>query len=374
MDRCEVLIAGGGPAGSACAWNLRRHGADVIVVDKAVFPRDKVCAGWITPQVIEDLELDLDDYRQQRTLQPISGFRVGVIGSNERVEIGYDRAVSYGIRRCEFDNYLLRRAGARLLLGRPVSAIRREGSRWMVNDSVEAKLLVGAGGHFCPVARVLDTREQRVPVIAAQEVEFEIARNESAGFRVAPEIPELYFCADFKGYGWCFRKQNHLNIGFGRIDAHALPRQTNDFVDFLKRAGRISEASGWHWRGHAYQLAGDNRRNAIDDGVVLIGDAAGLAYPQSGEGIRPAIESGLMAARTILRAAGTYSRDRLEPYDADLRKRFGESKLTRMITGFLPRGLSMTIARRMLDNPWLVRHLVLDRWFLHAQQPALIRG
>jgi flavin-dependent dehydrogenase len=353
-------------------------------MDKAVFPRDKVCAGWITPQVVEDLEIDLEDYRRQRTLQPITGFRVGVIGRDDVVEIGYDRPVSFGIRRCEFDNYLLRRSDARLLLGQPVSTIRRDELRWIINESVEANLLVGAGGHFCPVARTLGTRAQKAPVIAAQEVEFEIEPplntdehgngRDNAAFKVAAAVPELYFCPDFRGYGWCFRKQNHLNVGFGRIEAHALPRQTTEFVDFLKSTGRIPDAAGWRWRGHAYLLAGDTARNAIDDGVVLIGDAAGLAYPQSGEGIRPAIESGLMAARTILGAEGAYSRERLEPYEADLTKRFGESKLARMMTHVIPGGLSMAIARRMLGSPWLVRHLVIDRWFLHAQQPALIQS
>src|SRR6185503_1670551 len=101
MDSCDVLIAGGGPAGSACAWKLRQAGLDVIIIDKATFPRDKVCAGWITPQVVDDLEIDVDDYRSSRTFQPITGFRVGLIGQNSVVETEYDRPVSFGIRRCE---------------------------------------------------------------------------------------------------------------------------------------------------------------------------------------------------------------------------------------------------------------------------------
>ena len=80
MQHCDVLIVGGGPAGSSCAWMLHRAGLDVVVLDRAVFPRDKVCAGWITPPVVAALHLDLDDYRRGRTLQPITGFRTGVIG------------------------------------------------------------------------------------------------------------------------------------------------------------------------------------------------------------------------------------------------------------------------------------------------------
>ena len=57
MVTCDVLVIGGGPAGSTCAWKLREAGLDVIVMDRATFPRDKVCGGWITPQVIADLRL-----------------------------------------------------------------------------------------------------------------------------------------------------------------------------------------------------------------------------------------------------------------------------------------------------------------------------
>jgi len=124
-------------------------------MDKATFPRDKVCAGWITPQVVEDLEIDVEDYRRSRTFQPITGFRVGLIGADTAIGVAYDTPVSFGIRRCEFDHYLLERASARLRLGQSASTIRREGGDWIVNDAISTKMLVGAGGHFCPVARLM---------------------------------------------------------------------------------------------------------------------------------------------------------------------------------------------------------------------------
>jgi flavin-dependent dehydrogenase len=371
MDTCEVLIAGGGPAGSTCAWKLRQAGLDVIVMDKAAFPRDKVCAGWITPQVVHDLALDLDDYRAGRTFQPITGFRVGLIGGAGVLETAYERPVSYGIRRCEFDDYLLKRSNARLLLGTPVSKIRREGMHWIVNESIRASMLVGAGGHFCTVARTLGGDGDRAAVIAAQEVEFEIEQDAPA-FAIAEEVPELYFCQDLKGYGWCFRKERYLNVGFGRLDSRGLPRQSAEFVDFLKGTGRIPRETSWRWKGHAYLLAGETGRSPVADRVVLIGDAAGLAYPQSGEGIRPAIESGLMAASTITAARGNYARDRLQGYEHELANRFGVSKAAGLLSRLVPSELSAAAARRLLASPLFVRHMVLDRWFLHAQQPALM--
>jgi 2-polyprenyl-6-methoxyphenol hydroxylase-like FAD-dependent oxidoreductase len=80
MESCDVLIVGGGPAGSACAGRLTEAGLDVLVWDKARFPRDKPCAGWITLGVLETLGLDAASYGAARTLQPFHGFRTGQIG------------------------------------------------------------------------------------------------------------------------------------------------------------------------------------------------------------------------------------------------------------------------------------------------------
>jgi len=82
-----------------------------------------VCAGWITPQVISELNLDVEAYRRGRTWQPITGFRVGVIDGDGDVAATYARPVSYGIRRCEFDHYLLQRSGARVKAGTPIASI-----------------------------------------------------------------------------------------------------------------------------------------------------------------------------------------------------------------------------------------------------------
>src|SRR6267154_6026967 len=168
MDTCDVLVIGGGPAGSSCAWKLRQGGLDVIVMDRAAFPRDKVCAGWITPQVLAAAGIDVDDYRRERTCQPITGFRTALLGGGRELETVYDHPVSFGIRRCEFDHYLLQRSTARLKLVAPVASIRKEQARWIVNDAVTARMLVGAGGHFCPVARWLNAADNiagRAPVV-----------------------------------------------------------------------------------------------------------------------------------------------------------------------------------------------------------------
>jgi flavin-dependent dehydrogenase len=371
MDRCEVLVAGGGPAGSACAWRLRQAGLDVLVMDRATFPRDKVCAGWVTPQGFADLCLDPDAYRRSgRTLQPFTGFRVGLIGADRHVEVRYDRPVSYGILRCEFDHYLLRRSGARLQLGTALASLRREGDDWIINDSVQARVVVGAGGHFCPIARRLNGPPEDVPVVVAQEAEFPIDPVDARAFLVSPERPELYFSPALDGYGWYIRKQNHVNVGFGCLNRQGLPKARAEFLEFLRRTRNIPDDGSWCWRGHAYLLSAIGARRVVDDGMVLTGDAAGLAYPQSGEGIRPAIESGLLAAAAIIAARGRYGRDALAGYEARLRSRFGTRRLPPAASAAIA-PIAGPLGRWLLRSPAFVRHIVVDRWFLHAHEPAL---
>ncbi len=336
-------------------------------MDKAQFPRQKVCAGWITPAVLESLELAPEVYAAQHILQPITGFRTGLI-DRVSVETRYPDIVSYGIRRYELDDYLLRRSGARLKLGQALESLRRDGDKWIVNNEISTPLVIGAGGHFCPVARFMGAKlGADEPAIKAKEIEFKLDAEQSSQCQVRGDTPELYFCRDLAGYGWCFRKGDHLNIGLGREGKQQLSAHLNHFCDFLKQAGRIPQNIPDAFHGHAYLLYGHGVRKQFDEGMLLIGDAAGLSYPQSGEGIRPAIESGLMAASIILEAKGDYRRQQLLNYSTRLIERFGASKASGSVIQSFIRNYFGGI---LLDNRWFTRHVVLDRWFLHAQQKA----
>lgn len=372
MDSCSVLIVGGGPAGSSCARQLHRAGVDTLILDKRTFPRDKVCGGWITPAVIEELEIDPAEYARGRVLQSITGFRTSCMGDPE-IETDYRRTISYGIRRFEFDDYLLQRCGARLVSGIPLRTLERSGGGWIVNGEIQARVIVGAGGHFCPVARFLGADARQEVAVAAQEVEFEMTPQQRDSCAIRGEIPELYFCPDMKGYGWCFRKEDFLNIGLGRLDPHSLPAHVSEFVRFLKGAGRIVFDLPSSMLGHAYLIFCETKRNIVDDGILLIGDAAGLAYSQSGEGIRPAVESGLLAANVILAADGNYARGRLENYKRMLVSRFGEAPedWSTRVGRRLPARWMQSLARMLLATHWFSRHVVLDHWFLHTHEPAL---
>ena len=361
MDTADVLIVGGGPAGSTVAWRLGQAGLRVQVLDAAVFPRDKVCAGWITPPVIAHLQLDVDAYRRGRTFQPITGFRVGVIGRGAATQIAYAAPVSYGIRRCEFDHYLLQRSGARVAGGELVRTITRRGGLWVVNGAYQAPILVGAGGHFCPVARHLNPTPRRAHVVAAREAEQPAEPGSDPSF--SRSIPEIYFHPDLRGYGWIFRKDDVVNVGFGSLTGGALPQAVDEFVAYLRSEGRVGDTSGWRWKGHAYRLYEPSPSRRMEaDGLLLVGDAAGLAYPESGEGILPAIESALLASDAVVRGGG---------YEEHLRRRFGSSDgRWTSLKARLPPGILAAAGRELIRWPWFVRRIVLDRWFLHADTGA----
>jgi menaquinone-9 beta-reductase len=372
VDHCEVLIVGGGPSGSSCARALTRAGVDAWIIDKAEFPRDKVCGGWITPHTVAALGLDLEEYARGRTLQPMTGFEVGVLGK-PLTAVDYGRTVSHAIRRREFDHFLLATSGARQRLGEPVQSIERAPGGWCVNGSLHARLLVGAGGHGCPVARHLgrDTASGG-EAFAGEEVEFRLEPAADAACAVNRNMPALYFCDDLRGYGWVVRKRDYINIGMGRIGAHGLGEQVHAFLRHLVETGVVAADCTPHFKGHAYLSSQSSTRRPYADGALLVGDSAGLADARSGEGIRAAVESGLLAAMTILEAQGDFRAKQLARHARNLATRFGARDPAAVPEDDGVDSPRTMTGRWLLARPAFVRHVVLDRWFLHGGLPALL--
>lgn len=376
----DALIVGGGPAGAACAWALQRAGMRTAVIDQANFPRDKVCAGWITPGVLSDLEISPRDYGREHVLQPFTQFRLGLLGKEKPANSNADHAtahprtsvarypetVSYGIRRCEFDNYLLQRSKATLFTGEHIQEIQRDSGGWLINARWRAPMLVGAGGHTCPVARMLGARPGDESVVIARELEVRLSDAAWRTCRLKGERPELYFCHDLAGYAWSIRKGDYLNIGLGRTDRHGLATHVDHFLHFLREQRGVPKLAE-HMHGHAYLLSSQSQRTRMANGVLLAGDAAGLAYPQSGEGIRPAVTSGLLAAQIIVEAQRDYRPQRLAPYLERLDARFAPpTKLSDRVGAILPEWLRGLLGRQLFRLPQMARHVVLDQGFLQA--------
>ncbi len=296
MQVADAIVVGGGPAGSTCAWKLREAGLDVLVLDRAAFPRSKLCAGWVTPQALSDLELDPDDY-------PLSLMVFERLHLHWKVLTAKPEVRQYSIRRVEFDDYLLRRSGARLERHR-VRDIRQARGDYVIDDEFRCKYLVGAGGTSCPVYRTLFHRSSpRSAQLQTATLEQEFAYDWTD-----PACHLWFFDDGLPGYSWYVPKADgYLNVGLGGM-ATRLTRKNGHlrdhwqtFVSKLRKRGLV-DYQHYDPKGYSYYLRGGPEVVRIDS-AYLIGDAAGLATRDMCEGIGPAIRSGLLAAQSI--ASGT---------------------------------------------------------------------
>ena len=369
MERFDVIIAGAGPAGSTCARALSKAGRHTLVLEKENFPRRKPCAGWVTPETFDLLEIDPAEYgRDGRILAPLERFVVWD-GRSAEHEISYGRTVSYGVVRAEFDQFLAERCGADVRYGTKVTAFRREGSGWIVNERFEAPVLVGAGGHFCPIARAVGIRARPEPAVGCMEVEVALSPEEIERHARYPDTPEIIFCDDLNGYGWYFNKGRVLNVGLGRLGGKGVRRHLVALLERLRVKGRLPEGDALsmsRFAGHAYKLHRLGPRQRAHDGALLVGDSAGVAYNISGEGIRPAVLSGRLAAETLVEAEGNFEKRVMARYERRLDAALGEplSGAKLALWSRVPFGAVRAAAQGMLRSDRFVRKVVLDRAFL----------
>lgn len=297
MIETDVLIVGGGPAGATCAWALRRYGVDCIILDRESFPRPKLCAGWITQDVFIDLEIEAADYPYPLTT--LTALYVSVRGARVRIP-----ARQLAVRRIEFDDWLLRRADAPFHVHHVRKIERRHGG-YSVDDAFFARYLVGAAGTHCPVARTFfETVNLRSPeaMIVTQEEEFDYPYPADGWYNAC----HLWFLEEgMPGYAWYVPKEGgFVNVGVGgkAVTLQTQGRTIHDFWDVLVarlRRSHLVEDYDFHPAGHAYYLREDRRQLRVGD-AFIIGDAAGLATSDMGEGIAPAVRSGLLVAETIV--------------------------------------------------------------------------
>jgi flavin-dependent dehydrogenase len=292
MRCCDVLVVGGGPAGSSAAWALRRGGADVLVLDREEFPRLKLCAGWITPEVVRDLQMDIASYPHR--FLTFDHLHVHLKGLHLRVP-----AVQHSIRRFEFDAWLLERAQVPLVT-HAVRSIRRERGVYVIDDAFECRYLIGAGGTRCPVYRTL-FREMNPRVSGLQTVTLE---HEIAYDWKDPDCHLWFFEKSLPGYAWYVPKaRGFLNVGIGGMadrlkqSGHDIKHHWTRFTGELDK--KLTPRAQYEPTGYSYYLRGRVEVARFEDAFVT-GDAAGLATRDMAEGIGPAIRSGIGAAEAIL--------------------------------------------------------------------------
>ena len=294
MTRVDVAVIGAGPGGSTAAYELARAGATVAMLDRAEFPRDKPCGGGVLASAAKLLPFPLDPVVEQE----IRGFRVRYRRGRE-YEHDFHRPLALMTQRRRLDAYLAERAqeaGAEFRQGEAVRGI--EGAVVRTGDgALEAECIIGADGANGVSRRALGLTRLR----AAVALEGNAARADGgAGSRWSGHVG-LELGTMRGGYGWVFPKGDHCNLGVGGfppIGASLRPQLAAYAESEGFAAGSLSDL-----RGHHLPLRDPG--DALHRGrVALVGDAAGLIDPLSGEGIGNAIRSGQLAAAEALRILG----------------------------------------------------------------------
>jgi len=376
QERADVVVVGAGPGGSATAAYLAQHGLDVLLLEKAAFPRDKICGDGLTPRAVKELThlgVDTTGWRRSKGLR--------IVGGGQHFTLDWPESASfpgYGLVRTrrQLDETLARHAqarGARLLERTSVTAPLTDGTGRVVGVqarvrdasgratgqtlTVHAPVVVAADGVSSRLATSVgrERRQDRVmgvavrayyssPALAAEDYlvsHLELWSRDDAGNRIL-----------MPGYGWIFPLEDgRANVGLGILDTSSAFGNT-DYDDVLRRWVADLDPT-WHFehdaaagpiRGAALPM-GFNRSPLYADGLLLVGDAGGMVNPFNGEGIDYALEAARISAEVI---AQSFARARHADGD-------GDAARERALAAY---------PRIMKDE--LGGYFTLGRWFAHA--------
>ena len=337
--QCDVAVVGAGPGGSAAAYWLARAGADALLVDKAHFPRSKPCGDGLTPRAVGLLEsMGLGDSILKRgwTFAGVRIFAHDRRSSLVNLRAGDDGQPRQGlvIPRRDLDDALRQQAvsaGARFLPGFTALAPHRRRGRLAGLQgrydkrplTIEAQLIVVATGANRTLVRALGlSDEDRLRALAL--------RAYVAGLQGLDDYIEIYLDREsLPGYAWVFPTgDGTANVGAGiRLNDVTTAdggRQLRATFDRLLRSSRLAGGQ-LLGRPQGFPLRTDFPAiPTYASGVLVVGEAAGLVNPLTGEGIALALESGQLAAEVASEAllSGDFSSDRLRRYDDVLRERY----------------------------------------------------
>lgn len=377
----DVLIVGAGPGGSTAAYHLARHGIDVTLVDKATFPREKVCGDGLTPRAIVQLRkmgIDLDDPRFERH----EGLRIR--SRKTTLELPWptlEDFPGYGLTmtRSSFDELLVRqaeKAGARLrertealepaMDGEWVTGARVRDLDRGEDVDVRARFVIAADGASSRLGgRAGVRRDPSKPIGIAARRYYRIDRHPGPWLEVWMDLWEGD--ALLPGYGWLFPlSDGSVNLGAGLLNTFSsfkdvsAQRVFDSFWRMLPPEWEVREETAEGRLLSGPLPMGMGRVPTAVPGMLLVGDAAGIVNPFNGEGIAYAMESAELAAELIHEAL---VRDRpalANLYPSMLRERYGRyyrvGNLFVRAIGYPP--VMRALTDYGLPQEWLMRFLI----------------
>jgi geranylgeranyl reductase family protein len=384
----DVLVVGAGPGGSAAAYHLARHGIDVAVLEKASFPREKVCGDGLTPRSVRSL-LRMGVDTRDPMFERVIGLRV--YARSTTIELRWPELrefPDYGLAatRMDLDEHLARRAqaaGARLLeRTEALSPILEEG--WVVGVlardaedrdaepfEIRARMVLAADGAASKLsARAGVRRDETRPLGIAARRYYRVERHPGPWFESWLDLWEGDTI--LPGYGWLFPlPDGTVNLGAGLLNTFAGFRDISAqrlfaaFAEMMPSAWGISEETAVDRVLSGPLPMGGSRRPAAVPGMLLIGDAAGLINPFNGEGIAYAMESAEVAADLTYEALVRGRPGLAQMYPSVLHERYaryfwwgtwfaraiGHPRILQASTRYLlPNGPTMRVAMRVLAN------------------------
>ncbi len=322
----DVIVIGGGPAGSSFSYHAARLGLSVLLVDKRKRGQYKCCAGGMMNQARSLVNLPSEIIERE-----ISGFML-VSPDGNVAEFDFGRVVGLTICRASFDSWMLSRAedtGAKVLNGRKVERIEFEEDGVHVEildgESFRSQAVIGAFGVSSNLHRQFG--EQMPEIILGVQVELQM--EEGAVSTLIGDRTEFYFNSDYteSGYCWIFPKRQGVSVGLvDSLRSRGKKERLLRFIESDPIASRKLRGARPIPIGdrifHAAPIPNSIARKTYGERFLLVGDAAGFIYPATSEGIYYALKSGELAAQTIVGARGDFSSSSLRVYENRWKKCF----------------------------------------------------
>lgn len=386
MISTPVCIVGAGPAGAAAALRLAKANQPCLLVDKAIFPRDKVCGDGFTGKSVAQLRrLDpelMQQFLQQPFVQPLSGLYLGM--TNYRIRVPFEEDLQgketlfqgFVARRIDFDNFLVEEIRTKptvtLLEGIDIDVYEKVADGYILRSTaqgteIHTRLLIVANGAHSNFAR---------NIMGYKPEPRHFAASVRAYYRnIPPALDgiahwEAYLVPELRGgYLWVFPlPNNEANVGLGMLSAYAsqdkinLKQQLDEVLathPMLKERFATAERID-AIKGYGIPL-GTKRRRLHGDNFLITGDAGYLVDSVSGEGIGNALQSGIFAAEQAISsiAQNDFSAKALSAYEKRIWRVIGtELRVSTFFMRLLAYSWVTRLGEKLLANNIFLQHLI----------------